>query len=132
MTTEELDLLIFRIADIPFGMDMEQIACIREPEQAQLQADRVFRFDEKLRFPKKPVVYRAPMLLIPEDETPVSALLIEKPDEIVRIRTDAIRPLPRLIERALPGHPVWGVALIDQKLILLVDFYRILGQNTDP
>jgi chemotaxis signal transduction protein len=56
-------------------------------------------------------------------------LLIDQPENIVSVGAEDIRPLPALIEALMRSHAVWGVALIEGEMVLLVDLNELVASG---
>lgn len=124
---KEIQLLIFNIMGIRIGMDMEQIDAIIKPDQVKIKKLQVFKFHEKLPFRGEAAVYKSPRVLLLKEEKIATGIIIDQPEDIIPITIDSIQPLPSLIEATNRSSAIWGVTLINEKVVLLVDFYKLLG-----
>lgn len=124
---EELQLLILNIAGIKFGVDMEQVSEIMELEQANQKEFSIVKFDENLPFRGLAVTYKLPKVLLLKDEFS-STILIEQPEDMVSISIDSVQPLPPLLA-CRKASPIWGVTLLDDEVVLLVDCYRLAASE---
>jgi hypothetical protein len=121
---DELELLVFTVAGIIIGVDTEQVAGMISTEQAEEMGMEVSSFHEKISLGGRSVHYRSPKALLIKDKTPY-AIIIELPDDILSVRLDSIRPLPLLLEACTSCPAIWGVAVKQERIILLVDFLRL-------
>ncbi|MEZ4524350.1 MAG: chemotaxis protein CheW [Desulfobacterales bacterium] len=130
---EEIRILTFRIADVCFGMDMDQIAGMRSLDQINPREYRVCRFEEKFPFRRQEIRTHSgnsPMILILNDEEKLSGLCVDRPENInISVSIDSIRPMPALIEACNSASPIWGVALREGQMILLADFYKLMARQ---
>ncbi|QTA82107.1 CheW-like domain-containing protein [Desulfonema limicola] len=128
---EEIRIIIFNIMDIWFGIDMDQISGILQPDNNKDRNYDFFWFHEKLLFRKKNIKYKSPMMLLLKAGKFSTGVLIDQPDDInVPIPVNTIYPLPYLIEISAKNSPLWGVAIIDKKIVLLVDADRLAAGKT--
>ncbi len=130
---KEIRILTFRIADVCFGMDMDQIAGMRSLNQINPREYRLCRFEEKLPFRRQEMRTHSgdsPMILILNDAEGISGLCVDQPEDInVSISIDTVRPMPALIEACSRSSPIWGVALREGRMILLTDFYKLMARQ---
>ena len=130
---EEIRIFTFRVRGICFGMDMDQIAGMRRADQINPREYRLCRFEEKLPFRRQGIItdtVDSPMILILNDEEKISGVYIDRPEDInVSIPIDSIRPMPDMIEACSKSSPIWGVALTEERMILLTDFYRLMTRH---
>ncbi len=125
---EEIQLLIFNVMGIWFGIDSEQVLSIYELEQAKEQADVVW-FHEIISFKKNNVEYSSPKVVLFEDKGRLIEIVIDQLENIMPIKVDDIRLMPQLFEALEGSMPVWAVALRDEKIVLLVDLYKLLESD---
>jgi len=133
---EEIRIFTFRIRNICFGMDMDQIAGMRREDQINPREYRLCRFEEKLPFRRSGAdssdAGDSPMILILNDREKISGIYIEHPEDInVSVSIGSIRPMPMLIEVCDKSSPIWAVALTEKRMILLTDFYRLMARQDD-
>ncbi|HWP46418.1 MAG TPA: chemotaxis protein CheW [Candidatus Limnocylindrales bacterium] len=131
---KEIQLLIFDIIGIKFGVDIEQVSEIYELiDLGQMKGAKYGAswFHEKIPFRQGPVVYKSPRLLILRDQETTLGIIIDQPEDILSITLDDIHPLPSLLEALNRPAAIWGIALKDEKMILLVDFYKLFVNKED-
>ncbi|MGD0886124.1 MAG: hypothetical protein ABSA46_14865 [Thermodesulfovibrionales bacterium] len=121
---DDLELLVFTVAGIIIGVDTEQVAGMLSTERAEEVGMEVSRFHEKIPLGGRSVHYRSPKALLIKDETPY-AVIIELPDDILSVSLDSIRPLPLLLQTYTSCQAIWGVAVKEERIIVLVDFLRL-------
>ncbi|MDD5723080.1 MAG: chemotaxis protein CheW [Syntrophales bacterium] len=122
---EEIKFLVFRIKEICFGIDMEQISEIMDAGQAEKRRRRAPRFHEQLNFKGETVVYQAPKILIIRGKEHNPGIIIETPIDITAITVESIQPLPPLIVGSNGPRAIWGVAFRNSEIIMLVDANEI-------
>lgn len=118
MQYQELKVLVFVVNDTRFGIDMEQVAALR---QFNTELDLV-PFHELLGI--QPVSYHAPQLLVVKVSHAPAAVLINQPEDMVDIALQDIRPLPGLIANLTNPYGVWGIVPQRLGMLVLVDFYK--------
>lgn len=125
---KEIQLLIFDLMGIKFGVDIEQVSEIYElMDLGQMKGARYEAswFHEKIPFRQGPVVYKSPRLLSLKDKETTLGIIIDQPEDILSITLNDIQPLPSLLEVLNRPSAIWGVALKGERTILLVDFYKL-------
>lgn len=123
-TADEIRVLVFSIKDTWFGIIIDQLAEIKDLKDQAASGEGVSHFHELVSFSGPPPEYRSPHLLYIKGAEKSSGIVIEQPDSILEITPANISPLPEMIKRTNPDMPAWGVAMIDTRLILLVDANR--------
>ena len=127
---KEIDFMIFRIMGVVLGIDIEQISQIREPDHVWAKNVNIFAFHQKIPFRGKKVLYKSPKILFIKDKWPASGIIIDQPEEIIRIKTGSIQPLPLLIKRFNRSTPIWGAVPKGEEIVLLIDLCRLLKSKT--
>ena len=122
---ETIRVLLFNVMGARMGVDVEQTAGMLDPRNASVEQLNVVAFHEKLFRRGDRPAYVAPMVLLVRGDEGKHGLLIDQPESIVSVGADAIRPLPALIEASMQSRAVWGVALIEGEMVLLVDLYEL-------
>ncbi len=125
----EIELFTFNLMDICFGIDTDQISEIYELKQAKQKKIDLHWFHEKIAFQKKEMAYVSPKVVVIKDAEMKTGIVIDRPDNIAAITIDAIQPMPVIFESFSSSSPIWGVVLDDEKIILLVDSYRLVAGN---
>ena len=130
-----LDLLVFAAAGARFGLDAAQIEELRAAPQADpvtgeppaglfvRRADRdvpVVELADVLGM-GRPVPPGTGKLALARSAEPAVCFHIGDPEEMVRVPADKIFMLPPLIEAMVRGRGMWGLALHDEQLVILVD-----------
>ena len=124
---QDIHLLIFNIMGIRLGVDMEQVYQMKSPEQVdeeEFQAADFHYFHEMVPFHQESVYYHTPRVLFLRHAECLTGVLIDQPEDIVRVPIDSIQPLPPSLGKGRKSEAIWGVALRDGDIVLLVDFDR--------
>ena len=128
---DEIRILTFKIMGIEFGMDMDRISEMCDPDQAKRRKIKLFQFHEKLHFRMAEIEYKSPKVLLIRDEESALGVVIDQPEEIdAPVRTDSILPMPPLIETSKSSAPIWAATLRNEKIVLLVDPHKLLANVT--
>jgi chemotaxis signal transduction protein len=126
---EAIRVLLFNVLGVRMGVDVEQTAGMLDPRNASVEQLNVVSFHEKLFRRDDRPTYVAPMVLLVKDDEGNHGLLIDQPENIVSVGAEDIRPLPALIEASMQSRAVWGVALIEGEMVLLVDLYELVASG---
>ncbi len=125
MAENNLQCLVFKYLQEPFGIDVEQISALVEMDEAP-DIEWSY-FHELFKGQSGHIPYQHPMLLLIRDDEKTRGIVIERPENIVEVALENIRPLPPLIASCNKNHPLWGVAVLEDECFFLVDLYRFAG-----
>lgn len=117
----ELEILVFTLNGITFGVDTEQLGGVLTAAEAGAAGTELVPFSDKIPMSGMAGIVQTPYALLIKD-TAQYAVVIESPEDIISIRIDAIRPLPPLMAACNTSQAVWGVGMREEGIILLVDF----------
>jgi len=115
---EEIQVLIFSVMGIRFGVDTEQVSSVVAPDQIDDEEISIDRFDEEFIFSGRQVVYQNPRILCIQDGR---RLMVDEIEEIRLLSLDKIRPLPEFLEKCRESNAIWGAGLIEDEIILLLN-----------
>lgn len=119
--TEKIQLLVFSISSTKFGVDLDGIYQILDLEQANQRECHLVPFEKIFSF-GAPVSYQSPMALL-RKENPSAGIMIDQVEKVAPVNLNAIKPLPPLLKRYKNNSSViWGTALIENEVVLLVEF----------
>lgn len=65
-------------------------------------------------------------IIILDVEGRVTGFIVDKVTQVLKIQDDSIEPPPEIVMAGLKSQYIRGVCKIDQKLLILLDFNRIL------
>lgn len=123
-----LNLLLFAIEHVHFAIDADQVAAVTT--YAGEQQDDLFWFHEVLGYGDKPVAYSAPVIVtIRTDNDRKCRVIIDSLEDIAEFSQCSLRLFPPLLEPFALRSGMWGVLPRDGKMVLLVDFERLLKQR---
>lgn len=123
----EIQLLTFNIGGMEMGMDMEDVLSISEPQKAAALKIRLFNFADMIDLGTGEYVCTSPKILVVKDEDGSAGIMIEAPEDIITVKTESISELPMLIRGNKGTGPIWGAALKNNKIILLIDTYKLIS-----
>lgn len=126
-----MEVLTFNIGGVKMGVDTSQVAAMLKPEQAEEMGIGVSGFAEKIPFRDSDITYSTPKVIVIKDEGIPYGILIDRPDDIVPVSIDDIRPLPPVVNACIGSKAIWGALLRGAEVILLVDFYKIPNSDKD-
>ena len=123
----EISILIFEFMNILIGIDMAQVSEICEQELAEKKSQNIFQIHEKIPNITGDVLYSAPRVIIVRHDGISTGIVIDMPREIVSLPITSILPLPGVIEAYKDYTPVWGVAIQQNYIVLLIDVLRLVN-----
>jgi chemotaxis signal transduction protein len=125
---EDLELVLFRVGGLRYGVDARQVACIEDnPLSAR---DGLRWFHEILGLPGGAVTYLNPVVLTLHGWS--TGIIVDGLEDIVRIPLSDLSPFPSLTESAARAKGLWAVAKRDEQLILLLDFDLLSAPVAQP
>lgn len=133
-SSDYLNLLLFSVAGVSFGIDADQVSGVAA-YNGETGKD-LFWFHEELGYGGLPVTYYSPTVVSIryEGEVPYR-VIIDSMEDIAEFGHDEIKPFPALLEPLVLCRGIWGVLPANGRMILLLDFERLLrekyGKSTD-
>ena len=125
-----IDLLLFSVCGVYFGVDAGQVTGIAAYNGEQ--ADDLFWFHEVLEYGDATSTYFSPTVItIKTGGVPSYRVIIDKMEDIVDFSQNDIRLFPELLEPFTLRNGIWGIVVKDDRMILLVDFKRLLRDRMD-
>lgn len=123
ITDMRLNLLLFSVGGVRFGMDSELASGVTE--YSGEQDGDLFWFHDELGYGCDTPVYRAPSVVTVRtaDARPYR-VIIDALEDVAEISAMDIRPFPVLLEAAALRKGLWGILLQNGSMVLLVDFKR--------
>lgn len=126
--TVVLDVLLFTVNGACYGVDVEQIAGIGE--HAGEVADDLHWFHDLLDCGGSSATYRLPTELSIKTENGQSCrIVIDSMEDIRAFNTDVLCPFPSLVEPFALQKGLWGVVVVEGRMVLLVDFLLLLKRK---
>lgn len=122
---DELELLTFTVSGITMGVDTDQVAEMMKPAQADTLEVKTQMLHDALSFINRPAEYGDPIVLVLKDATAQRGIIVDGADAIASVPFHALRPLPALLEKCAAPGAVWGFAVKDSEVIVLIDLYKL-------
>jgi chemotaxis signal transduction protein len=122
---EELQLLTFTVMGVRMGVDTAQVGGILNVEEADAMGLFYSPLHELTPFRPGPAGYDCPRVLLIKGETPPCGVLVGAPDDMPSFCLDSLRSLPPLVEASCASSAIWGVAIRNEEVILLLDFDKL-------
>lgn len=124
----QLNLLLFSVEGVHFGIDAEQAE--RTAAYDGEVADDLFWFHEEMGYSDASVTYCSPVVVtIGTDGARTYRVIIDSMEDIVEIDQEEIHLFPPLMEPFALRKGMWGIVVKDDRMILLVDFKRLLRER---
>lgn len=121
-----LNLLLFSVAGVSFGIDTEQM--LETASYRGEQADDLCWFHELLRFGAPAAVYQAPVVItVGARQGRRHRVIIDGMEEIAEFAVGDMRPLPPLYEPFCLANGIWGVLPHKEGLTLLLDLMALFA-----
>jgi chemotaxis signal transduction protein len=121
-----VQLLLFRLGSVLFGVPAEQVAGLRGYGEAGAGAEPPTWIHARLGFPEAPR-YRDPTAaLVPRADRPPAWVVLDSIDDLLEVELDAVRPFPALAEPHALRRGMWGILPSQGRLVLLVDLDQLL------
>jgi len=121
----QLDLLLFSVGGVRFAVETGLIAGIAAYNGET--SEGLFWFHEEMDYGENRVDYTSPFILTIKSEAAVPyRIIIDSMEDIAEFSTGDIRLLPPLMEPLLIKKGIWGLLLINEGVILLLDIARLI------
>lgn len=124
-----LNLLLFSIGGVSFGIDAEQVEAIGE-----FNTDNVVDYTwshELVNFGDNQPEYNSPTILFIKSPLQSSCqIVIDCMEDVTEYSVNAICPFPSLIEPYLLSIGMWGMLQRGGKIVLLLDLMQMIA-NAD-
>lgn len=126
----EINLLIFSVGGVVFAMDAAQAQ--KTSSYHGEEAEDLFFFHKEFGFGYREITYQAPAVItIKTMDGPPYRIIIDSMEEISEFSLKNLRPFPPLLEPFTLRNGMWGILHRNGKMVLLVDFERIIRNKAD-
>jgi chemotaxis signal transduction protein len=123
-----LDLLLFSVGGVHFGVDSEQVSGIAAYDGES--ADDLFWFHEELEYGIGPAPYVSPTVVtIRSGDERSYRVIIDSMEDIAEFGMSDIHLFPELLEPFTIRMGLWGILPKNGIMVLLVDFQLLLKQK---
>lgn len=120
-----LNLLLFSVGGVRFGVDAEMTAGITEYHGEV--AEDLFWLHDEVGYGGIVPVYSAPTVVAVRVEDSRSyRVIIDKMEDIAEISSADIQPFPKILEPHVLQKGLWGTTIRGGHMVLLLDFTRLL------
>lgn len=126
--TIRLDLLLFSVGGVHFGVDAGQVTGIAAYDGEQ--GEELFWFHEKMGYGDREVVYVSPtVVMIRSGKGSPYRVVIDSMEDIAEFCQDDISLFPPLLEPFSMRTGMWGILQRHGEMVLLLDLPRILKEE---
>lgn len=126
-----LDILVFTITNVYCGIDSELIGRMMMSDEAAQKELKILWFHKALSFGEREVVYRNPRVVTLKGDGDRIGLAIDQPRDFVKVPVKSICPPPSLIAMTNGLQAFWGAFVLDDKVVLLIDPYKLTRLNIE-
>lgn len=123
-----LNILLFNIMGYDFAMPLDTVTSMQHfTVEDQNDSDMVW-FHDKIVLQSEKVLYRAPKILcLSHGESKIRLIVDNVPGMPMPIDLKNIRAFPGIMEPYARTGFLWGVYLLGERMILLVDAYQLIA-----
>lgn len=120
-----VNLFLFSVGGVHFAIDADQ-AVGMTPYTGE-EAGDLYWLHEEVGFGDKAITYQSPVIVTIKtlDNQPYR-VIIDSMEDIAEFRQNDIRLFPELLEPFMLQKGIWGILPRNGRLVLLVDFQRLL------
>lgn len=126
---DTLNLLVFSVGGVSFGIDADQVATI-SAYKSEGTANLVW-FHKELDYGDKAVSYYSPTVVTIRSEAALPyQVVIDSMEDIIEYNQNEIHCFPKMLEQFALRKGIWGILLKNEKMVLLLDFMLLLREKT--
>ena len=145
LKSEKIQLVIFRLRDEEFGVDISSVKEIIEvgiissiPEApsfiqgvTNLRGQVIAVIDLAKQFGLKPQenLSKTAKIVVTEVNGQKVGMLVDEVPEIVKIAKESIEPTPELIQSEIQKDYIQGVGKLEQRLIIFLNLEKVLAPH---
>ncbi len=122
----EIDLLIFKAAEIKIALDTVQVDCIISAEQAEQQGIFCVTLNKVPLLDEGTSALYATVILL---KNQTCGIRVDGLDAIITVPIEAIQPIPEPLSYFSGPRIFCGVVQHEKEIVLLIDPYRLKGLN---
>jgi chemotaxis signal transduction protein len=124
----KLNLLLFSVSGVHFGVDAEQVAEIADYDGEN--SEDLFWFHEELEYGAMAVRYASPTTIsIRTGDEHSYRVIIDSMEDIAEFSLNGFHLFPALLKPFVVRKGLWGILTRNGKMVLLVDFQLLLKQK---
>ena len=140
--SEEIQLVIFKIGDEEFGVNIHQVKEIvrlvpitpipRAPKfiegvvnlRGQILA--VMDLAKRLELPSRPRSEKTRIIVVEVEDNTVG-MIVDEVTEVLRLPLEKIEKTPQIVESEIEQKYIKGVGKLDERLLIIIDLANILS-----
>ena len=122
---ELVEVFLFKIEGVTFGVDGQQIGRITSLEDAR--GESLAWFHDLLPFQSEVGQYTGPRVIFADGDDLHTGLVIDNPLDIISVPIRDIHPMPVFLERMGQTGPFWGVVICNEGMVFLLDMFELMG-----
>jgi len=116
-----LKLVLFSAGGVSFGVEAGEAENIAA--YSGESGDDLFWFHDLIDYGDDSISYSSPTIISIKTEGPGSKrIIIDSMEDIAEFSQNDIRPFPPLFEQFALRKGMWGILIMEEKLVLLMDF----------
>jgi hypothetical protein len=124
MAATVLRLLVFNFMGHRFGVDMEQVDEMLDPETARERGVVSVPLETLLPFRNTKIRYEHPKVLALRGR-PACGVTIDRPEQVVEAPIAVLHRLPTLVRVLKKSDAVWCGFYLGEDIVLLVDVFKL-------
>jgi chemotaxis signal transduction protein len=122
---EHIQFLLFTVQDICCGIDSAQIGRMMHLAEAENHGMELEWIDRRLSFGEEYQHYRKPVVLTRAGAKQEVGMVVDQAEDFISLPILSIFPLPAIFEK-WSSKCFWGALLRNERIVLLVDFHKLL------
>lgn len=123
-----LNLLLFSVGGVHFGVDADQVEGTFSCQAGE--GAGLFRFHREMGYGDDAISYAEPVIIsIKTGSSQEYRVVIDMMEDVTGIVADDIHPFPPVVEPFALRKGMWGIVVKGGRMILLVDFLRMLKER---
>jgi len=132
MPPETFDFLLFRLGSFLLGMAAEQVIRITRGNMSQInQGSRQVDLRDIFQMSPHTQTNNSAALLELKTQFGRTYVPVDAAEGTVALNLDQIRKLPPLIDFQKGHSPLWGLALLDENIVFLLDLDQLKPVETN-
>ena len=125
----EINIILFSMKGHEFAMDIESVSAMLPLESVEKDDPELIWFHEKIDLNSAGMVYLFPRVLCMSQAGKKIYLVVDNVRDMpLCIGLGDILPLPFLVEKYVRSKFIWGVCLLQERMVLLVDAWGLIDK----
>ena len=146
ITDDEVQVVVFKVATEEFGVNINEvieITKLKEMTRVPNSEDYIdgvinlrghihviVNLAKKIGVPPKIHDENTRIIMIEKDNSQVG-MIVDEVDEVLRVKKDHIKNAPPLITSKINAKFITGVAIIKQRMIILLDLLKVIVEEKE-